>query len=47
MVKAAEGTLKEVDAILFVVDATEDLGGGERYIMERCKLQKTSYFDCK
>ena len=27
MVKAAEGTLKEVDAILFVVDATEDLGG--------------------
>lgn len=39
MVKAAEDTLKEVDAILFVVDATEDLGGGERYIMER--LQAT------
>ena len=40
MVKAAEGTLKEVDAILFVVDATEDLGGGERYIMERLKATK-------
>lgn len=39
MVKAAEDTLKEVDAILFVVDATEDLGSGERYIMER--LQAT------
>ena len=40
MVKAAEGTLKEVDAILFVVDATEDLGGGERYIMERLQATK-------
>ena len=40
MVKAAEGTLKEVDAILFVVDATEDLGGGERYIMDRLQATK-------
>lgn len=40
MVKAAEGTLQEVDAILFVVDATEDLGGGERYIMERLQVTK-------
>lgn len=40
MVKAAEGTLQEVDAILFVVDATEDLGGGERYIMERLASTK-------
>lgn len=39
MVKAAEGTLKEVDAILFVVDATERLGPGEMYILER--LQAT------
>ena len=29
MVKAAEGTLKEVDAIFFVVDATEKMGPGE------------------
>lgn len=35
MVKSAEGTLKEVDAIFFVVDATEKLGPGERYILER------------
>lgn len=35
MVKAAEGTLKEVDAIFFVVDATEQMGPGEYYILER------------
>ncbi len=40
MVKAAEGTLKEVDAILFVVDATEKMGPGEYYILER--LQSTT-----
>ncbi len=39
MVKAAENTLKEVDVILFVVDATENIGVGELYIMER--LQST------
>lgn len=39
MVKSAEGTLKEVDAILFVVDATEKMGPGEYYILER--LQST------
>lgn len=37
MVKAAEGTLKEVDAIFFVVDATEKMGTGERYIIERLR----------
>lgn len=40
MVKSAENTLKEVDAILFVVDATQELGPGELYILER--LQATS-----
>ena len=35
MVKAAENTLKEVDVILFVIDATENIGAGELYIMER------------
>lgn len=40
MVKAAENTLKEVDAIFFVVDATEDMGAGEFYILER--LQATN-----
>lgn len=37
MVKAAEGTLKEVDAIFFVVDATETFGAGEKYILEQLK----------
>lgn len=40
MLKAAEGTLKEVDAIFFVIDATEKFGGGEKYILER--LSETS-----
>ena len=35
MLKAAEGTLKEVDGIFFVIDATENFGGGEKYILER------------
>lgn len=40
MVKAAEGTLQEVDAIIFVVDATEKFGPGERYILERLQATK-------
>lgn len=40
MVKAAEGTLQEVDAIIFVVDATEKFGPGERYILERLQSTK-------
>ena len=40
MVKAAEGALNEVDAVCFVVDATEKFGAGEKYILER--LEKTS-----
>lgn len=40
MVKAAEGTLKEVDAIIFVVDATEKFGPGEQYILEHLKVTK-------
>ncbi len=35
MLKAAEGTLKEVDVIFFVTDASEKFGGGEKYILER------------
>lgn len=41
MLKAAEGTLKEVDVIFFVVDATEKFGGGETYIIERLKSSTT------
>ena len=35
MVKAAEDSLKDVDAVLYVVDATEKRGKGEAYILER------------
>ncbi len=35
MVRTAENTLREVDAVLFVVDATEEPGAGEEYILER------------
>ncbi len=40
MVKAAEGTLREVDAIFFVVDAAEKMGPGEHYILERLQATK-------
>ena len=39
MESEVEGTLQEVDAVLFVVDAAEKPGPGERYIVER--LSKT------
>lgn len=41
MVRQAEATLKEVDVILFVVDATEEMGAGEQYILERLASVKT------
>ncbi|MCX7781095.1 MAG: GTPase Era [Negativicutes bacterium] len=41
MVQTAENTLKEVDVVLFVVDATAELGTGEQYIMERLAEVKT------
>ena len=34
MLKSATDTLKEVDAVLFVVDVTEKFGKGEQYIIE-------------
>ncbi|MBC8078751.1 MAG: GTPase Era [Gorillibacterium sp.] len=37
MMKVAEGTLKEVDAVLFLVNVDEELGGGDRFIIERLK----------
>lgn len=37
MVKTAENTLKEVDAVLFVVDATERRGAGDNFIIDKLK----------
>lgn len=39
MVKMAQTTLKEVDIVLFMVNATEGFGRGEEFIIE--KLQET------
>ncbi|MGN7454956.1 GTPase Era [Paenibacillus pasadenensis] len=44
MVKAAEGALFEVEAILFLVDVAEGYGGGDRFIIERLKSVKTPVF---
>ena len=41
MVNTAEAALKEVDAVLFVVDATAEMGAGEHYIQERLAEIKT------
>lgn len=41
MLKAAENTLREVDVIFFVVDATEEFGAGEKYILELLSSVKT------
>ena len=37
MLESALGTLKEVDLIFFVVDASEKFGAGENFIIERLK----------
>ncbi|AJY76329.1 GTPase Era [Paenibacillus beijingensis] len=44
MMKAADTALGEVDAVLFLADVSEGLGGGDRYIMERLKAAKTPVF---
>lgn len=41
MVRTAEGTLQEVDVILFVIDVTEKRGSGEDYILELLRKVKT------
>ncbi|MEK8129670.1 GTPase Era [Paenibacillus filicis] len=41
MMKAAESALKEVEAILFLIDVVDGIGGGDRYIIEQLKKVKT------
>jgi len=41
MVKAAMSALEEVDVVLFLADVTEELGGGDRFIIERLKQIRT------
>lgn len=44
MVEAATSSFREVDLILFVVEATSSPGGGDRFIMERLKGARTPVF---
>jgi len=41
MMKVAQSTLGEVDAVLFLVDVVEGIGGGDRFIIEQLKNVKT------
>ncbi|MDI4646614.1 GTPase Era [Cohnella hashimotonis] len=44
MVKSALGALEEVEAILFLTDVSEELGGGDRFIIEQLKKVNTPVF---
>ncbi|SHE64753.1 GTP-binding protein Era [Seinonella peptonophila] len=44
LVKTAQNTLSEVDLILFLVDAAEGIGPGDRYIIHHLKQVKTPVF---
>ncbi|WP_339250611.1 GTPase Era [Sporosarcina sp. FSL W8-0480] len=44
MVKAARNTLKEVDVIMFMVNANEPIGGGDRFIIDLLQNTKTPVF---
>ncbi|WLV23592.1 GTPase Era [Aciduricibacillus chroicocephali] len=44
MVKVAENTLNEVDAVLFMVNADEGYGGGDQYILDRLEKVKRPVF---
>lgn len=44
MVKTAINTLQEVDCILFLIDASEGSGAGDRFIIEKLKEVRTPVF---
>lgn len=44
MMKVAQNTLREVDLVLYVVDATEAFGSGEEFIIEKLKTTSTPVF---
>ncbi|MBB6675305.1 GTPase Era [Cohnella nanjingensis] len=44
MVKSAMSALEEVEAVLFLTDVSEELGGGDRFIIEQLKKVKTPVF---
>lgn len=44
MMRVAKNTLSEIDAIMFMVNANEDIGRGDEYIMDMLKHVKTPVF---
>jgi GTP-binding protein Era len=44
MMKVAQSTLKEIDLILFMVNATEEYGRGDEFIIEKLKTVNTPVF---
>ena len=44
MMKVATNTLKEVDLILFMINATEGYGRGDEFIIEKLKNVSTPVF---
>jgi GTP-binding protein Era len=44
MMKVAQNTLKEVDLVLFMVNAEQGFGRGEEFILEKLKTVKTPVF---
>ena len=44
MMKVAKNTLSEIDAIMFMVNANEEIGRGDEYIIEMLKNVKTPIF---
>ena len=44
MVKSALSTLNEVDIVLFMINVTEKMGPGDRFIMERLKTVESPVF---
>lgn len=44
MIKSAESALKEVEAVMFLIDASEGIGGGDRFIIEQLNKVKTPVF---
>lgn len=44
MVKSARNTLKEVDVIMFMVNANEPIGGGDRFVIDMLEHTETPVF---
>lgn len=44
MMKSADSALQEVEAVMFLIDASEEIGGGDRFIIEQLQRVKTPVF---